>query len=100
MSCGVVCRHGSDPALVWLWCSPAAVALIRSLGWELPYASGVALKKKKKQNKTKPTKNPLIYLIRFIPVLSSSATLKIPFQRLLFHAAFLEYGDVSLIFFQ
>ena len=27
--CGVGCRCGSDPELLWLWCRPAAVALIR-----------------------------------------------------------------------
>ena len=41
------CR--SDPALLWLWCRPAAVALIRPLAWELPHASGVALKRPKKK---------------------------------------------------
>jgi len=46
MSCGVGCRCGSDPALLWLWHRPAAVALIRSLAWELPYATGTALKSK------------------------------------------------------
>ena len=40
---------GSDPELLWLWCKPTAKALIRPLAWELPYASGVALKKKKKK---------------------------------------------------
>ena len=28
VSCGVGCRHSSDLALPWLWCRPAAVALI------------------------------------------------------------------------
>ena len=36
-----------DPALLWLWCRLAAVALIGPLGWEPPYAMGVALKKQK-----------------------------------------------------
>ena len=45
MSCGVACRCGSDPALLWLWCRPAAVALTRPLAWEPPpYAAGAALK--------------------------------------------------------
>ena len=39
-----------DPALLWLWCRPAATALIRPLAWELPYGAGVAFKKKKKKN--------------------------------------------------
>ena len=36
-----------DPALLWLWYRPAAVALIQPLAWELPYATGATLKKKK-----------------------------------------------------
>ena len=32
-----------DLVLLWQWCRPAALA------WELPYATGVALKKKKKE---------------------------------------------------
>ena len=38
-----------DPVLLWLWCRPAAVALIGPLAWEPPYAVGVALKRKKKK---------------------------------------------------
>ena len=38
LSCGVGRRRGSDLALLWLWCRPAAVALIKSLAWEFPYA--------------------------------------------------------------
>ena len=48
MSCGVGPRCGWDPALLWLWHRLAATAPIRALAWELPYAVGVALKKKKK----------------------------------------------------
>ena len=44
--------HGLDLALLWLWCRPAAIALIGSLAWEPPYASSAALKSKK-QNKKK-----------------------------------------------
>ena len=44
MSWGVCCRCGSDPALLWLWCRPAAVPLILPLAWKPPYAVGVALK--------------------------------------------------------
>ena len=41
-------------ALLWLWCRPAAIALIRPLAQELPQASGEALKNKQtnKQKKT------------------------------------------------
>ena len=54
MSCGVGHRWGSD--LAWLWCRLAAVAPIRPLAWEPPYASGVALKSKKNKNKPKNKK--------------------------------------------
>ena len=49
MSCGVGYRHGSDPALLWLWHRLLATALIRTLAWEPPYAVGVALAKAKRQ---------------------------------------------------
>ena len=45
VSCGMGLRHGSDPALLSLWCRPAAVAPIRPLAWEFPYATGMALKR-------------------------------------------------------
>ena len=51
VSCGVVSRNGSDPMLLWLWCRQAAIAPIRPLAWQPPYAAGVALKKKKKKIK-------------------------------------------------
>ena len=47
MSCGVGRRQGSDPLLQWLWCRlVVAIALIRPLAWEPPYASGVGPPKK------------------------------------------------------
>ena len=47
--CELWCRSQthSDPMLLWLWRRLAAVATIRPLGWEPPYAVGVALKSKK-----------------------------------------------------
>uniref|UniRef100_A0A4X1V611 Uncharacterized protein n=1 Tax=Sus scrofa TaxID=9823 RepID=A0A4X1V611_PIG len=39
VSCGVGCRCGLDPALLWLWCRPVATAPIRPLAWEPPYAT-------------------------------------------------------------
>ena len=47
MNCGVGHRLGSDLVLLWLWYRPAAVAPIRPLAWEHPYAMGAALKRKK-----------------------------------------------------
>ena len=51
MSCGVGHRYGLDPELLRLWCRPAAVALIRPLAWEPPYAAGAALERQNKTNK-------------------------------------------------
>ena len=49
VSCGVGRRRGSDLASLWLWYRPAAVAPIRPLAWELPYAADTSLKKPKKK---------------------------------------------------
>ena len=54
MSCGVGCRRGSDPALLWLWCRAPAITLIEPLAWEPQYAMGVALKRQKKEKKKPP----------------------------------------------
>ena len=37
-----------DLVLLWLWCRPAAVAPIRPLAWEIPYATGAPLNKTKR----------------------------------------------------
>ena len=58
MSCRVGGRHGLDPALLWLWSRPGAIALIRPLAWELPYASGAAQEMVKRPKKTKTKKKP------------------------------------------
>ena len=42
-----------DLVLLWLWCRPAAVALIQPLAWELPYAADAALKNSQKKKKKK-----------------------------------------------
>ena len=52
MSCGVGRRCSSDTTLPWLWRRLAAVALIRTLAWEPPYAAGTALKSRKNKQKT------------------------------------------------
>ena len=49
MSCGVGHRLGSDPALLWLWCRPAAVVPIQPLAWELPHAAGAAPKSERER---------------------------------------------------
>ena len=58
VSCSVGRRHSLDPALLWLWCRPAAVAQIQPLAWEIPNAVGVALKRPKPNKQTK--KDPAI----------------------------------------
>ena len=40
-----------DLALLWLYCTPAAVAPVGPLAWEPPYAVGAALKRQKDQKK-------------------------------------------------
>ena len=70
MSYGVSHRHGLDPAMPWLRCRLAAVARIRPLAWEPPYAVGVALEKTKKKKKFSPnlmtyiTPSPLLFKIQ------------------------------------
>ena len=60
MSCGVDHRCGLDLALLWLWHRPAAIAPIQPLDREPPYAVGVTLKSKTKQNK-KPVNSGYIW---------------------------------------
>ena len=43
----VCADEGSDPSLLWLWYRPAAAAPIPPLAQELPYATSVAVKRKK-----------------------------------------------------
>ena len=52
MSCGVGCRRGSDPMLLWLWPRPVATALIQPLAWESPHAAEAALEMAERQEKT------------------------------------------------
>ena len=53
MSWGVGRRRRSVPELLWLWRRPAAIAPIRPLAWEPPYAGGAAPEKAKKDKKRK-----------------------------------------------
>ena len=65
VSCGVICRCDSDPALLWLWCRPAAVAPVQLLAWEILYAVGVVLKSKnKKQKNPKMWSSPLVQQVK------------------------------------
>ena len=53
MSCGVSWRCGSDLPLLWLWRRLAAIAPIRPLVWEPPYAADAAPKRQNNNNKIK-----------------------------------------------
>ena len=57
MSCGVGCRRGLDPVLLWLWLRLVATAPIQPLAWEPPYAAGVAQRNSKKTKKKKNNNN-------------------------------------------
>ena len=58
LSCGVGCRYGWDPALLWFWRRLAATAPIQPLSWEPPYATGAAqeIAKRQKQKQTNKQK--------------------------------------------
>jgi len=56
MSCGVGCRYGLDPALLWLWCRPMATTPIQPLAWEPSYVADAALEKTKRPKKKKKCK--------------------------------------------
>ena len=76
MSCGVGCRRGSDLALLWLWCRPAATVLIGPLTCKPPYATGAALKKDKKGQKktTLPPSISQTFIFIVIPLRKISDT--------------------------
>ena len=59
--CGVGHRCSLDPALLWLVHGAAATALTQPLDWEPLYAMGVALKRQKRQKKTKTKTKKGIY---------------------------------------
>ena len=65
MSCRVGGRHGSDPALLWLWRRPVATAPIRPLAWEPPYAEGaaqeMAKRQQQQQKETEITNQDVLY---------------------------------------
>ena len=62
MSCGVGQKRSSDLAWLWLQHRPEAVAPIRPLAWESPYAVGVALEKKTKTKQNKNTASRVLLL--------------------------------------
>ena len=53
VSGGVGCRCSSNPAFLWLWHRPEAIAPLGLLAWEPPYAPVAALEKTKRQKEKK-----------------------------------------------
>ena len=51
----------NDPALLWLWCRQAAIALNQPLAWEPPYAAGAALKRKKNPEKSRNSTSCVLF---------------------------------------
>ena len=49
MSCGIGCRRGLNPALLWQRPAAAAPNGLGPLAWELPYAAGGATPPQKKE---------------------------------------------------
>ena len=106
MCCGVGRRLGSDPTLLWLWCRPAAVALIQPLAWEVPYAIGGGPRKQKKKKKKKDhrnqfyfTKFPKLYnLVRVTQSICPQYPLDLVLLILLFsaHINYDHYGATKL----
>ena len=74
MSCGVVCKYGLDPMLLWLWHRLAAAALVRPLAWELSYAMGVALKEKKNFFSLAQIENLCTLMYKFYPFIFTLIT--------------------------
>ena len=68
MSCGVGCRHGSDPVLLWLWRRPVATAPTGPLAWEPPHATGAA----QEMEKNKKIQRCFLKLLRVIRGLGTS----------------------------
>ena len=68
MSCAVGHRHVPDLAFLWLYYRPSDVAPIRPLAWELPDATGEALKSNKQTNKQKKYSNTFSGLDCPLPV--------------------------------
>ena len=58
VSCGVGCRRGLDPTLLWLWPRLVATAPIQPLAWEPPYVVGVAQEMAERQKKKKKNAHP------------------------------------------
>ena len=66
VGCSIGLRHGSDLALLWLWCRPAVAALIQPLAWEFSYAMGVVLKRKKKKKEINgPIILPILHIWKY-----------------------------------
>ena len=89
----VGCRHGLDPALLWLWHRWATVALIGPLAWELTYATDVALKSKKQTKNNKNINIPKVLCCSFKLALPSLQWLRFCFSNYFRYASPTAYGS-------
>ena len=62
VSCGVGRRCGLGPVLLWLWYRLEATAPVGPLALELPYATGVALKRQKKKKKERKKEKEILHV--------------------------------------
>ena len=69
VSYGVGCRRSLNLLWLWLWCRPVAIAPIRPLAWEPPYAVRAALEKTKDKKKKKK-KRKFIHINSHSPALA------------------------------
>ena len=67
MSQGIVRRLSLDPKLLWLWHRPAAIAPIRPLAWEPPYAMDAGFKKQQQQQKVHKDLYELVFVSGLLP---------------------------------
>ena len=87
MSCGVVCRRGTDLALLCLWYRRVATAPIWPVAWELPYAVGMALKRPKKKKSLK--------FLKKITEISKKQKLNLPCTSNYLHSVYIVLGIIS-----
>ena len=102
MSCGIGRRCGSDLVLLWLWCRPAATALIGPLAWEPPCAMGATLEKAKRQKKKKnealkKALNPMVHFLSpFFPEMITILNLVFIIPTLFFIYMYFYYKSESI----
>jgi len=96
VSCGVDCRRGSDPVLLWLWRRPVATAPTQPLAWEPPYAAGAAQEIATITTTTTTTKKKRPKKKKNIDLLISC--LAIYHEEIISHTQIFTYKDCNIMF--